>query len=345
MRPRTRLGAYGEQVAAAHLRGRRAWRSWTATGAARRARSTSWPGTATCLVVCEVKTRRSPRFGHPLEAVTPRKAARLRRLAAAWLQDRRVHPAEIRIDVVGVLRPARGAGRGRAPAGGGLSGAGPDPRGRPGRRRGHLVEVEADLGVGVPSFSLVGLPDASLAESRDRVRAAVVNSGQHWPATKRITVNLSPASLPKRGSSFDLAHRRGDARAQEVVPAQRVRRRGAARRAGSGRPGPAGAGRAARGRWRRRGPASTARWCRRRTRPRRGWCRACGSRACAPWPAGGAGCAATSCRRPSWSTSRRRSAPTTRTTRRTGRTSPTSLGPGHRPLRCSRWPRPAGTTC
>ena len=47
---------------------------------------------------------------------------------------------------------------------------------------GHLVEVEADLGVGVPSFSLVGLPDASLAESRDRVRAAMVNSGQHWPA-------------------------------------------------------------------------------------------------------------------------------------------------------------------
>jgi magnesium chelatase family protein len=85
---------------------------------------------------------------------------------------------------------------------------------------GHLVEVEADLGVGVPSYSLVGLPDASLAESRDRVRAAMVNSGQHWPATKRVTVNLSPASLPKRGSSFDLCIAAAILAAQEVVPPQ-----------------------------------------------------------------------------------------------------------------------------
>ena len=84
---------------------------------------------------------------------------------------------------------------------------------------GHLVEVEADLGVGVPSYSLVGLPDASLAESRDRVRAAMTNSGQHWPATKRVTVNLSPASLPKRGSSFDLCIAAAILAAQEVVPA------------------------------------------------------------------------------------------------------------------------------
>ncbi len=61
---------------------------------------------------------------------------------------------------------------------------------------GHLVEIEADLGVGVPSYSLVGLPDASLAESRDRVRAAMVNSGLEWPATTRVTVYLSRASLP-----------------------------------------------------------------------------------------------------------------------------------------------------
>jgi len=83
---------------------------------------------------------------------------------------------------------------------------------------GHLVEIEADLGVGVPSYSLVGLPDASLAESRDRVRAALVNSGQRWPATKRVTVNLSPASLPKRGSSFDLAIAAAILMAQEAVP-------------------------------------------------------------------------------------------------------------------------------
>jgi magnesium chelatase family protein len=84
---------------------------------------------------------------------------------------------------------------------------------------GHLVEVETDLGVGVPSYTLVGLPDASLAESRDRVRAAMVNSGREWPATKRVTVNLSPASLPKRGSSFDLPIAASILCAQEVVPA------------------------------------------------------------------------------------------------------------------------------
>ncbi len=69
---------------------------------------------------------------------------------------------------------------------------------------GRIVEVEADLGNGLPAFVLVGLPDASLAESRDRVRAAVVNSGEGWP-DRRITVGLSPATLPKSGSHFDLA--------------------------------------------------------------------------------------------------------------------------------------------
>ena len=83
---------------------------------------------------------------------------------------------------------------------------------------GHLVDIEADLGTGLPSYSLVGLPDASLAESRDRVRAAMVNSGQVWPSTRRVTVNLSPASLPKRGSGFDLAIAAAILAAQDVVP-------------------------------------------------------------------------------------------------------------------------------
>jgi magnesium chelatase family protein len=69
---------------------------------------------------------------------------------------------------------------------------------------GHLVEVEADLAPGLPSVVLTGLPDAALHEARDRVRAAVVNSGQAWPS-RRITVNLLPATLPKHGSGFDLA--------------------------------------------------------------------------------------------------------------------------------------------
>ncbi|KUO17896.1 YifB family Mg chelatase-like AAA ATPase [Streptomyces dysideae] len=69
---------------------------------------------------------------------------------------------------------------------------------------GVVVEVQADLEPGVAAFTLVGLPDKSLTESRDRVRAAVVNSGTAWPA-KKLTVGLSPASVPKAGSGFDLA--------------------------------------------------------------------------------------------------------------------------------------------
>ncbi|MEV6652833.1 YifB family Mg chelatase-like AAA ATPase [Streptomyces sp. NPDC051219] len=69
---------------------------------------------------------------------------------------------------------------------------------------GVVVEVQADLEPGVAAFTLVGLPDKSLVESRDRVRAAVVNFGAEWPQ-KKLTVGLSPASVPKSGSGFDLA--------------------------------------------------------------------------------------------------------------------------------------------
>lgn len=70
--------------------------------------------------------------------------------------------------------------------------------------RGHLVEVEADVASGLPSVVLTGLPDTAVHEARDRVRAAILNSGQSWPG-RRITVNLLPASLPKHGSGFDAA--------------------------------------------------------------------------------------------------------------------------------------------
>lgn len=70
--------------------------------------------------------------------------------------------------------------------------------------RGHLVEVEADIANGLPLVVLSGLPDTALHEARDRVRAAIVNSGEAWP-NRRITVNLLPAALPKQGSSFDAA--------------------------------------------------------------------------------------------------------------------------------------------
>ncbi|MQA27757.1 MAG: ATP-binding protein, partial [Micromonosporaceae bacterium] len=68
---------------------------------------------------------------------------------------------------------------------------------------GHLVEVEADLAPGIPTFVLSGLPDTAVCQARDRVRAAVLNSGETWPS-RRITVNLLPAFVPKRGTGLDL---------------------------------------------------------------------------------------------------------------------------------------------
>lgn len=68
---------------------------------------------------------------------------------------------------------------------------------------GSLVEIEADLANGLPGLNLIGLPDRALGEAADRVRSAIVNSGQSLPARK-LTVNLSPAALPKQGSGFDL---------------------------------------------------------------------------------------------------------------------------------------------
>jgi magnesium chelatase family protein len=69
---------------------------------------------------------------------------------------------------------------------------------------GHVVDVQVDLSDGLPGTSLVGRPDASITEARDRCRAAVINSNLKWPNTRRITVLLSPADLPKRGPHFDL---------------------------------------------------------------------------------------------------------------------------------------------
>ena len=70
--------------------------------------------------------------------------------------------------------------------------------------QGYVVEIEADIENGLVALMLVGLPDTALREARDRIRAAIVNSGESWPNSK-ITVGLSPAALPKRGSGFDLA--------------------------------------------------------------------------------------------------------------------------------------------
>jgi magnesium chelatase family protein len=88
---------------------------------------------------------------------------------------------------------------------------------------GHVVEVEADIATGLPTFGLVGLPDASLQESRDRVRAAAANSGFPLPQ-QRITVNLSPAALPKAGTGFDLAVAAALLSAAGTTPAPTVNR-------------------------------------------------------------------------------------------------------------------------
>ena len=81
------------------------------------------------------------------------------------------------------------------------------------------MEVEADLAQGLPGLTVIGLPDASLAEARDRIKAAIVNSGQSWPQ-RRITLALSPAWLPKRGSGFDLALAAAVLAAAGALPAE-----------------------------------------------------------------------------------------------------------------------------
>ena len=106
-RQRSALGAYGETLAARHLIEQgmvlldKNWRCdlGEVDLVLRDGR---------VLVVCEVKTRSSLAYGTPVEGVTEQKAARLRRLAARWLADHEVRPAEVRIDIVGVLVPASG---------------------------------------------------------------------------------------------------------------------------------------------------------------------------------------------------------------------------------------------
>ena len=69
---------------------------------------------------------------------------------------------------------------------------------------GALVDVEVDISNGQPGFTIVGLPDAAVQESRERVRAAIKNSSLTYPFNKRITVNLAPADLRKEGPAYDL---------------------------------------------------------------------------------------------------------------------------------------------
>ncbi len=102
MRAKDARGRFGEELAAAHLIAQglivldRNWRCEVGE-----VDIVARDGDA--LVICEVKTRSSRRFGSPLEAVTPAKAARLRRLAACWVRANDAHPNQIRIDLVGIV--------------------------------------------------------------------------------------------------------------------------------------------------------------------------------------------------------------------------------------------------
>ncbi|HEY3293421.1 MAG TPA: YifB family Mg chelatase-like AAA ATPase [Candidatus Nanopelagicaceae bacterium] len=84
---------------------------------------------------------------------------------------------------------------------------------------GQIVTVEVDIADGLPAYVLLGLPDAALTESRDRVRSAMVNCMEAWP-NRKVTVSLSPAWLPKSGSSFDLPIAIALLSAQKAIPTE-----------------------------------------------------------------------------------------------------------------------------
>ncbi|MGH8863198.1 MAG: magnesium chelatase domain-containing protein, partial [Burkholderiales bacterium] len=81
-----------------------------------------------------------------------------------------------------------------------------------------LVTVEVHLSSGLPSISIVGLPETEVKESRDRVRSAIINSRFEFPI-RRITINLAPADLPKEGGRFDLPIALGVLAASQQIPA------------------------------------------------------------------------------------------------------------------------------
>ena len=86
---------------------------------------------------------------------------------------------------------------------------------------GFSIEIEVDIGGGLPQFSIVGLPDTTVRESRDRVRSALKNTGFHFPA-KKITVNLAPADLKKEGAGLDLGIALGILVAEGLIPQEAI---------------------------------------------------------------------------------------------------------------------------
>jgi len=89
--------------------------------------------------------------------------------------------------------------------------------------QGAVVEIEADISSNLPAFVLIGLPDTALGEAKDRVRSAATNSGCGLP-NRKITINLSPAALPKHGSGFDLGIALSALAAAGTVSAESIER-------------------------------------------------------------------------------------------------------------------------
>ncbi|MCU0614851.1 MAG: ATP-dependent protease, partial [Desulfobacterales bacterium] len=87
----------------------------------------------------------------------------------------------------------------------------------------HLVEVEVDISQGLPSFTTVGLPEASVKESKERVKSAINNSGYEF-SYDRITVNLAPAGIKKEGTGFDLPVALGILCASAIIPQDELMR-------------------------------------------------------------------------------------------------------------------------
>jgi len=81
----------------------------------------------------------------------------------------------------------------------------------------YPVAIETDISPGLPNITVVGLPDNAVKESRERIRAAIKNSGFEFPA-QRITINLAPADTKKQGPCYDLAIALGVLAAQDLIP-------------------------------------------------------------------------------------------------------------------------------
>lgn len=79
------------------------------------------------------------------------------------------------------------------------------------------IQLQAFISSGLPGFSIIGLPDTSLSEARERVKSAYMSLRCEWPDT-RLTVNLSPASMPKSGASYDLAIAASILSARGIIP-------------------------------------------------------------------------------------------------------------------------------